>query len=205
MQLGKKIRDLGTAEASPSTSSPSQAALQGLHQPGRERPHVPLPRHTPGSGARPRHPPWPTWSSRTTRPRTRAVSGPRIHSHGDNSRLEVLLRPADAQPRAADGRLASRRLRRERRHHAVATAKEMSGLPRGTGHPSPAARTSSSSKPATPCHYDGRAPHAIENTGSEQARVLIAIAPGSFEMPGRCSLGDARGQRTRSRVPSAPA
>jgi mannose-6-phosphate isomerase-like protein (cupin superfamily) len=31
------------------------------------------------------------------------------------------------------------------------------------------------------CHYDGRVPHAIENTGSEPARVLIAMTPAAFE------------------------
>ena len=31
------------------------------------------------------------------------------------------------------------------------------------------------------CHYDGRLPHAVENCGSEVARVLIAITPAAFE------------------------
>jgi transcriptional regulator with XRE-family HTH domain len=31
------------------------------------------------------------------------------------------------------------------------------------------------------CHYDGRAPHTIVNTGSATARVLIAITPAAFE------------------------
>jgi len=31
------------------------------------------------------------------------------------------------------------------------------------------------------CHYDGRLPHAIENAGTETARVIIAITPAAFE------------------------
>lgn len=31
------------------------------------------------------------------------------------------------------------------------------------------------------CHYDGRVPHAIENDGSSEARVIIAITPAAFE------------------------
>jgi transcriptional regulator with XRE-family HTH domain len=31
------------------------------------------------------------------------------------------------------------------------------------------------------CHYEGRVPHTIENTGSAVARVLIATTPASFE------------------------
>jgi quercetin dioxygenase-like cupin family protein len=31
------------------------------------------------------------------------------------------------------------------------------------------------------CHYDGRVPHAIENSGSSEARVIIAITPAAFE------------------------
>ena len=36
-------------------------------------------------------------------------------------------------------------------------------------------------KPGDSCHYDGRTPHSVENTGSEPARVMIAITPSSFE------------------------
>jgi quercetin dioxygenase-like cupin family protein len=32
-------------------------------------------------------------------------------------------------------------------------------------------------EPGDSCHYDGRLPHAIENSGLETARVLIAITP----------------------------
>lgn len=35
--------------------------------------------------------------------------------------------------------------------------------------------------PGDSCHYDGRTPHALENLGSDTARVLIAITPASFE------------------------
>lgn len=31
------------------------------------------------------------------------------------------------------------------------------------------------------CHYDGRVPHAVENTGNVLARVLIAMTPAAFE------------------------
>lgn len=31
------------------------------------------------------------------------------------------------------------------------------------------------------CHYDGRVPHAVENGGSEPARLLIAMTPAAFE------------------------
>lgn len=31
------------------------------------------------------------------------------------------------------------------------------------------------------CHYDGRVPHAIENCGSEWARVMVSITPAAFE------------------------
>lgn len=31
------------------------------------------------------------------------------------------------------------------------------------------------------CHYDGRLPHAIENAGRANARVLIAMTPAAFE------------------------
>jgi transcriptional regulator with XRE-family HTH domain len=31
------------------------------------------------------------------------------------------------------------------------------------------------------CHYDGRVPHALENTGALTARVLIAMTPAAFE------------------------
>ncbi|HVP70313.1 MAG TPA: cupin domain-containing protein [Gemmatimonadaceae bacterium] len=31
------------------------------------------------------------------------------------------------------------------------------------------------------CHFDGRVPHAVENTGDRAARVLIAITPAAFE------------------------
>jgi transcriptional regulator with XRE-family HTH domain len=31
------------------------------------------------------------------------------------------------------------------------------------------------------CHYDGRAPHTIQNVGSVNARVLIAVTPAAFE------------------------
>lgn len=31
------------------------------------------------------------------------------------------------------------------------------------------------------CHYDGRAPHAVENAGSSPARLLIAIASAALE------------------------
>lgn len=31
------------------------------------------------------------------------------------------------------------------------------------------------------CHYDGRVPHAVENTGTVTARLLIAMTPAAFE------------------------
>lgn len=31
------------------------------------------------------------------------------------------------------------------------------------------------------CHFDGRVPHAVENTGQDIARVIIAITPAAFE------------------------
>ena len=31
------------------------------------------------------------------------------------------------------------------------------------------------------CHYDGRAPHSVENSGPATARVLVAITPAAFE------------------------
>lgn len=31
------------------------------------------------------------------------------------------------------------------------------------------------------CHYDGRVPHAIENRGTDPARVLIAMTPAAYE------------------------
>ena len=31
------------------------------------------------------------------------------------------------------------------------------------------------------CHYDGRTPHVVENTGATAARVVIAITPATFE------------------------
>jgi transcriptional regulator with XRE-family HTH domain len=31
------------------------------------------------------------------------------------------------------------------------------------------------------CHYDGRVPHAMENTGAGPARVLVAMTPAAFE------------------------
>lgn len=31
------------------------------------------------------------------------------------------------------------------------------------------------------CHYDGRVPHAVENCGEIQARLLIAMTPAQFE------------------------
>jgi transcriptional regulator with XRE-family HTH domain len=31
------------------------------------------------------------------------------------------------------------------------------------------------------CHFDGRAPHAVENAGDTMARVLIAVTPAAFE------------------------
>jgi uncharacterized cupin superfamily protein len=31
------------------------------------------------------------------------------------------------------------------------------------------------------CHYDGRVPHAVENCGETQARLLIAMTPAQFE------------------------
>ena len=36
-------------------------------------------------------------------------------------------------------------------------------------------------KPGDSCHYDGRTPHAIENPGPVESRVMIAITPASFE------------------------
>jgi transcriptional regulator with XRE-family HTH domain len=35
--------------------------------------------------------------------------------------------------------------------------------------------------PGDSCHYDGRTPHSVENSGPGPARVLIAITPASFE------------------------
>jgi transcriptional regulator with XRE-family HTH domain len=35
--------------------------------------------------------------------------------------------------------------------------------------------------PGDACHYDGRLPHAIENRGRSNARVLIAMTPAAFE------------------------
>ncbi len=31
------------------------------------------------------------------------------------------------------------------------------------------------------CHYDGRVPHAVENTGTATAKLLIAMTPAAFE------------------------
>lgn len=31
------------------------------------------------------------------------------------------------------------------------------------------------------CHFDGRVPHAVENAGTEVAKVLIAMTPAAFE------------------------
>jgi transcriptional regulator with XRE-family HTH domain len=31
------------------------------------------------------------------------------------------------------------------------------------------------------CHYDGRLPHAVENCGTEVARIIIAMSPAAFE------------------------
>jgi quercetin dioxygenase-like cupin family protein len=30
-------------------------------------------------------------------------------------------------------------------------------------------------------HYDGRVPHAVENSGTTTARIIIAITPAAFE------------------------
>ncbi len=46
------------------------------------------------------------------------------------------------------------------------------------------------------CHYDGRVPHALENTGSTTARVIIAITPAAFE-----PLFRVRGEQTRAVEP----
>uniref|UniRef100_A0A832I3L5 Helix-turn-helix domain-containing protein n=1 Tax=Eiseniibacteriota bacterium TaxID=2212470 RepID=A0A832I3L5_UNCEI len=41
------------------------------------------------------------------------------------------------------------------------------------------------------CHYDGRVPHAVENTGPTTARVLIAMTPAAFEPLVRVRAGGA--------------
>lgn len=46
------------------------------------------------------------------------------------------------------------------------------------------------------CHYDGRVPHALENVGTETARILIAITPAAFE-----PLFRVRGERARPAEP----
>lgn len=43
-------------------------------------------------------------------------------------------------------------------------------------------------EPGDSCHYDGRAPHTIRNTGTEAARLLVAMTPPAF------------GQRRRTRT-----
>jgi transcriptional regulator with XRE-family HTH domain len=107
---------------------------------------------------------------------------PRIHSNGDNSRLEVLsaqpmrnleLLMADLPPGVSAGN-------EHRRRHGEECLVCLEGRVTVTCGSHQLILEAGDS-----CHYDGRAPHAIENTGSERARVLIAIAPGSFEMPGR--------------------
>jgi len=41
------------------------------------------------------------------------------------------------------------------------------------------------------CHYDGHLPHTVENTGSKNARVLIAITPAPFDSVPRHRHADA--------------
>jgi len=45
------------------------------------------------------------------------------------------------------------------------------------------------------CHYDGGAPHAIENTGTSNARVIIAITPVAFEPVARLRQPEPNGGR----------
>ena len=45
------------------------------------------------------------------------------------------------------------------------------------------------------CHYDGGAPHGIENTGTSIARVLIAITPVAFEPVARLRQPEQNGGR----------
>jgi quercetin dioxygenase-like cupin family protein len=48
--------------------------------------------------------------------------------------------------------------------------------------------------PGDSCHYDGRVPHAIENFGTTNARVLIAMTPAAYEPMFRVRGGGLAGE-----------
>lgn len=59
--------------------------------------------------------------------------------------------------------------------------------------------------PGDSYHHDGRAPHTLENTGGESARVLIAITPATFEPTPRLRApAVVSGEDTQDREIGAP-
>lgn len=57
--------------------------------------------------------------------------------------------------------------------------------------------------PGDCCHYDGRIPHVLENTGPVPARVVLAVTPAALEaaLPARLA-GSPDGLREEAAVPS---
>jgi transcriptional regulator with XRE-family HTH domain len=52
------------------------------------------------------------------------------------------------------------------------------------------------------CHYDGRVSHALENAGTQTARVLIAMAPAAFEPVLRARMSGAGSQDRPVKTPT---
>ncbi|MFI5372448.1 MAG: helix-turn-helix domain-containing protein [Candidatus Eisenbacteria bacterium] len=54
-------------------------------------------------------------------------------------------------------------------------------------------------------HFDGRAPHAVENVGERTARIIIVVTPAAFEPMVRVKSGQPPVKRRRARAAVAPA
>jgi hypothetical protein len=54
-------------------------------------------------------------------------------------------------------------------------------------------------------HFDGRAPHAVENMGERTARLIIVVTPAAFEPMVRVKGNQPPIRRRRNRTTAAPA
>lgn len=108
----------------------------------------------------------------------RGVDRPRLHVGGNTSRVEVLsaqpkrnleLIVAELPPGVSAGD-------KRHYHHGEECVLCLEGRVSLTCGEHVIALEAGDS-----CHYDGRVPHAVENSGITSARVLIAMTPAAFE------------------------
>lgn len=109
---------------------------------------------------------------------TRAMDRPRIHVGGNTSRVEVISAQPKRNLELVLAELPPGMSAGDKRHyhHGEECVLCLEGRVSLTCGEHTIVLEAGDS-----CHYDGRVPHAVENCGSANARLLIAMTPAAFE------------------------